>query len=429
GIENGHPWIEFSDGKRGRTIIVGYTAELRERIREEIVIRGIQIPPNEHPWFREDSSKELCPIDLPTLEQTSQSPPAHTDDAQDFTYEEAVPAEFESPPSTPKSQPLSSMKNKTILSRGQEDILKTLIPYAALATNGLVDRFPIVPRTATLIAGPSGVGKSRIVEELAKRLKLPLWNANVSGWQVQGARGDAPTLHNLFEWVQSQKRGIIFLDEVEKTSGTSDWFSSVRLELHDVLDARLPRNFKTPYTKTETLFDFPDECKIVVDEIDRVLGTNERNAKEEEWRKDLQQKLKTRFFIVAAGAWQSEWEPASSTIGFAGHQQEQTKTIDRKKLLKSIAPEILNRFRSEVLFLDPMVEDDYLNFASSLMECMPGDLQSWFSHLCLSEIENALTHQLGMRIFEEAVAKAWVARFMFNLENNLTQSSATKNMV
>ncbi|MFT3991735.1 MAG: AAA family ATPase [Luteolibacter sp.] len=428
GFENNFPWIEFCDSPCGRTVIVGYTAELRERIRQEIVLRGIQIPFSEHPWFREEPHKEIPPIALPDAHESPFTEPLWEDDEIDQPISEPAPPTGSSQKRIPPTAP-SPMKKSTILSRGQEEILKTLIPYAALATNGLVDKFPIVPRTATLIAGPSGVGKSRIVEELAARLKLPLWTANVSGWQVQGARGDAPTLHNLFEWVQDRPRGIIFLDEAEKAYGASDWFSSVRLELHDVLDARLPRNFKTPYMTMETLFDYPEECKIVIDEADRVMSTNERLKKEEQWRKDLERKLKTRFFIVAAGAWQTEWEQSSASIGFGQSTGSRQKTIDRKSLLKSIAPEILNRFRSEIAFLDPMEEDDYINFAATLMEKMPGDLQPWFANLSLGEIENALTHNLGMRIFEELAAKAWVARFMFNVENNNAPSQATKNWI
>ncbi|MFT4177414.1 MAG: AAA family ATPase [Luteolibacter sp.] len=423
GIQNNLPWIEFSDGKRGRTVIIGYTPQLRERIREEIVIRGIQIPVSEHAWFREELTRNQPSISLPETEPFFQIVSELEEEFERFTEEDASRRSSNASHSQSASTPTSSMKKSTILSCGQEEILKTLIPYAALATNGLVDKFPIIPRTATLIAGPSGVGKSRIVAELAERLKLPLWTANVSGWQVQGSRGDTPTLHNLFEWVDINPRGVIFLDEIEKASGTTDWFSSVRLELHDALDARLPRSFKTPFK--EPLFEYPEECKIVDDEDDWVMSTNARIAKEEQWRKDLERKLRTRFFIVAAGAWQTEWDISTSAIGFGESQPNHPKMIDRKNLLKSIAPEILNRFRSEVAFLDPMIEDDYVNFAATLMERMPNDLQPWFANLCLPEIKNALTHNLGMRIFEEAVAKAWVNRFMYNV----TQSQAQQELV
>jgi len=417
GIENGYPWIEFADGTRGRTTIIGYTCELRKRIRQEIVTRGIEIPVVEHSWFREEPHAEIPPIELPTQPvslsaQSAPSPETHTTPNSAASFQQ-----YHTP-----SPSISLMKNTTILSRGQDQILKTLIPYAALATNGLVDKFPIIPRTATLIAGPSGTGKTRVVTELAERLKLPLWTVNMSGWLVQGARGDTPTIHNLFEWVESNPRGIIFLDEIEKIDGASDWFSTVRLEVHDVVDARLPRSIKSPFFTAETLFDYPAESKIVIDEVDRVMGTNERIKKDAEWRRALEKKLKTRFFIVAAGAWQSEWAMPSSSIGFGQPSDVTSKTIERKNLMKAISPEILNRFRCEIAFLEPMDEDDYFNYANTLTERVPSDLQPWFAHVCLAEIENALTHQLGMRIFEEAMAKAWVDRFMHNVTNNLPQT-------
>jgi hypothetical protein len=404
GTDNGNPWIEFADGMLGRTVIYGYTVKLRQRIRDEIITRGIQIPDEDYFWFREESSGGIPCMEL------SRPPASQT---------------LRSNGPTP---PIPCI-NAALLSRGQEEALKTLLPYAALATNGLAATFCMIPRTATLIAGPSGTGKTRIVTELAERLKLPLWTMNMSGWLVQGSRGDSPTIHNLYEWVDANARGIIFLDEIEKIGGSSDWFSAVRLEVHDVCDGRLPYSFRSGSYSAEALFDYPDECNIVVQEPDRIAEADERIRKDGEGRRALERKLKTHFFIVAAGAWQSEWEESTGPIGFGSERTQSRKSIDRKDMIKAIAPEILNRFRSEIVFLEPMLEDDYFAVATLLMERLPPHLMPWFAQLCVTEIPNAMEHQLGMRIFEELLAKAWVEQFMDGVAATIATSEETHDFI
>jgi len=41
GIENGTPWIEYTDGKRDRVALYGHTESLRKRIGNEITARGL----------------------------------------------------------------------------------------------------------------------------------------------------------------------------------------------------------------------------------------------------------------------------------------------------------------------------------------------------------------------------------------------------
>ena len=81
-----------------------------------------------------------------------------------------------------------------------------------------------------------------------------------------------------------------------------------------------------------------------------------------------------------------------------------TERIERKQIKESITPEILQRFRSEILFLTPMTEADYLHAMTSLSAQLPENQRFRFAELAIKSIPSAVEEGLGMRVFEEVYA-------------------------
>jgi len=277
------------------------------------------------------------------------------------------------------------MSGETFLSPGQARALESLRPILKLATGGTRSSLPLNPRTTSLIIGPSGSGKSHLVRTLAHEAGLPFWETNMANWIVMGARNGNSTLASLIRWIQEIKSGVIFLDELDKLSGSGEWTNSIRLEVHDLIDARVPDGAidvsgTTPY---EELNDASD--KTVRKSMIKVI---------------VQEKLRNHFLIVGAGTCQGAWQGKRRQIGFQA-EASSTGPIDRKQILNSIAPEILQRFREEILFLEPLTQADYMQVLIGVIKVLPPHQHVRFAELCLPAINVALGKGLGMRIFEE----------------------------
>lgn len=127
-------------------------------------------------------------------------------------------------------------------------------------------------------------------------------------------------------------------------------------------------------------------------------------------REELQQKLQTRFFIVGGGAWQKLWETddVKPSMGFLPDPSEDGSEVEpsTKDLKSSIQPELLKRFRSEVLVMQPMTKEDYQLLIPKFAECLPAMRQANFIKLAEAGIETAVKEQLGMRFFEEILTRS-----------------------
>ncbi len=249
-------------------------------------------------------------------------------------------------------------------------------------------------RVHTLLTGPSGTGKSFLARALAKEAGLPIWEGNVSTWIVLGARNGNSTLVSLVEWIHKTPKGVIFLDELEKpfpaSSGGSsgaigEWFNSVKMELHDLLDGRVP------------------EAAIQVDDS-TINHTYGGELSDRECRSlikhDVERKLKTSFMVIGAGTWQHLWTETGSTIGFNSATYP-VLSIDHHKLMKFISPEILLRFRQQVLFLIPMAESDFHDVLTTQLGLIAEPQRRRYAELVLRAIPRAIEFGIGMRIFEE----------------------------
>ncbi len=279
-----------------------------------------------------------------------------------------------------------------IYSPTQKGALDLLRPILNLATSPIRPDLSLKTRTHTLVTGPSGSGKSFLAKALAEEDSLPFWEINASSWIVLGARNGNPTFVSLAEWCYRHPRGVIFLDELEKpfpntngTAGDSSWYNAVKMEIHDLLDGRLPEG--AAHVDESILMEnfggqvHPSDIKALV-------------------KSDVERKLKTSFLIVGAGTWQHLWTESKSCIGFNSNSIAKI-SLDHGELIKSISPEILLRFRNQVIFLAPLTRTDFTIVLENQLHLIPRNYQNRFIQLVNEAIPRALEHGLGMRIFEE----------------------------
>jgi hypothetical protein len=275
-------------------------------------------------------------------------------------------------------------KSNNILSPQQEAALQQLQPIARIATSGAVADLPVRPRAHTLLIGSSGSGKSFMARELGRRLNLPVLLINVSSWVILSAKNEPWTASTICEWLDSlgSGGGILALDEIDKLQADSDWKSYIRLEVHDFLDSVIPHAARMPSQPFDDSWGCPTNAEL-------------------QTRTMLTTRLRNKVFVLGCGAWQSAWTGNSRKIGFEGEASNSEKP-SRFQVLDSISPEIRQRFRDDVCWLEPMRLDDYETVSSQISRALtnPGMRKVW-KRLAQPAIERAVAGGLGMRIFEE----------------------------
>jgi hypothetical protein len=185
----------------------------------------------------------------------------------------------------------------------------------------------ITNRTTPLIVGPSGTGKSALVNHFCRSLSIPMITLTPGTWIVVGAKAEPPTTKQLANFLRNYDQGVIFLDEVNKLRNNhleNPWMMSVFNEILALLDGD-----------------------------DRLVGADLTS--------ELIRKMKSRFMIVGAGAWQDEWNACRPTavLGFGG--KSGGGDIDEEIFQQqvrgqhSILPdELLFRFNERFIFLLPL---------------------------------------------------------------------------
>ncbi len=220
-------------------------------------------------------------------------------------------------------------------SEGQKKAYCSLLEIANLFYNVDYKEFEIQARLAPLIVGPSGIGKSTVVREVAKEFGIPCMRLTASNWIVSGAGRDlVPTLLRVHQFVSENDQGILFYDELDKWSGISDWTKHSLGELMDLLD-------RTP----------SQPVKNVV------------------WSSGLLQKLRDSFWMVGSGTWQHLWRDTSKPkMGFGANDDDDTIVANVRRLVETteaIEPELLRRFNRSLIILEPATKTDFRNAAES----------------------------------------------------------------
>ena len=286
---------------------------------------------------------------------------------------------------------------KMILSDQQQQLIENLIPIARIATDG--SRVPlkqvILPRCSSLIVGPSGSGKTYLAKHIANMLDLPCLLINVSTWVLMASRSEPWTWTTIVDWLASLKGGgIIILDEIDKLGGGnngagSEYSSFLRLEIFSLMDGSIPTGIKIQDLSGWSATAFPEASQAV--------------------RLDLENVLQCRVFTIGCGAWQLEWQSNSKTLGFTNEPEPaKAEPPTMEQILNSIQPELRQRFRNKISFLNPMTKPEYEAVAKAISNQIPASYHREWQAQIDEVIRVACETNLGMRAFEELILSVMI---------------------
>lgn len=254
-------------------------------------------------------------------------------------------------------------------SSGQEQAFAALLEMAEAFFATDWPESGLRPRLDPMLVGPSGVGKSHVVRAVGQKLELPILRLTFNEWLVNGAKETPHTLVRVHMFVESNKRGLIHIDELDKfkSAHRTDWSTSVHGELLLLLD----RSLQQP---TRGLL----------------------------WTPFMLAKLRKSFLIIGSGTWQTIWsENAKPKIGFQNKAIVAPRMIQREIEKSGIIPtELYRRFNSELVIIPPATEADYRRGAEMFdLERMARELGVELDYV------NAVNRGLGARWLEETLAR------------------------
>lgn len=148
----------------------------------------------------------------------------------------------------------------------------------------------------------------------AQRRLPPLRSVRERGvWQETG-RGAVATWPSLLEFLLQHETGVIFIDELDKLAGASEWTTYLRSELYSLLDRTVPTDLIRAANLSS---DLPPANPV---------------QKVEQAR--AQVRLRRGMLLVAAGAFQSVWEQSERrAVGFrsdaGGHRHGRDRSSAR----------------------------------------------------------------------------------------------------
>lgn len=266
-----------------------------------------------------------------------------------------------------------------ILTESQTAAIATLFSMGRLffSKERVLPRLSIRP--FPLLVGPTGVGKSHLVERAAFRLGANFMRLTRGDWLVTGSKAERSTMFQVLDRLVASERLALVIDELDKfgqSLGHGDWGASIASDLWNLLDLR----FNTALYLSETTF---------------AAGSALTEA-------DLKRKIRESLWIAGAGTWQDVFEQnrPQSRIGF----NTTVRGVDRDAISASrqINPELLHRFSGDLIFLSyPSLEETEALLVSSGID--------------------ALAHKLGIRVSAGDVD--WNAGGMRALETLATRLS------
>ena len=282
-----------------------------------------------------------------------------------------------------------AMLNAQPLFAHQQQAFAELLSVARVLFDGRWRKLPISPRFNVLLIGPTGLGKTQIVRRVAEALSLPMFEVGTSNWMPLGThhRGACPTWPSLFRFLIQNQRGIIFLDEVDKIAGRSEWSVFVRTEVFELLDRTLPRD--------------------IVDGDYDGDGYAKTPSLDSKTRRLAEGRLRRGILICAAGAFQELWEQSNSRpLGFAVANGDAITHVPAHDALSRALPrELVNRFRGRLLHLRPLNRGDYISMLEATASELPEELRIEFLRLGYRSIDSAIEGQLAVRWLEEVITQ------------------------
>jgi|GEM_PF-7065239 len=189
------------------------------------------------------------------------------------------------------------------LSASQTKCLRVLLGAGRIFFSG---RQPDL-NTNILLAGETGVGKSRVVRELANRIGARYLRVTLQSYIPAGAKGAMPTYDLIAETVEQNQRVVLHLDEFDKIYAPgedSPWIRAIKDGVMNILERQFDRSSV-----------------------------------------ELQHLMKKRLFIVGSGTWQALHDHRG--VGFGA---DAPKNVDIAAD-RVIPPEILRRFHPTIQLL------------------------------------------------------------------------------
>lgn len=240
-------------------------------------------------------------------------------------------------------------------------------------------------RSAFLLLGRTGSGKTFLARELARELQVPFLAISVSDWILLGGvnRGSAATWPAIFDFLERsmQARGaIIFVDELDKCHHDTHWNVFLRSEIFSLCDSRIP------------------------------LGLNDLDGESISGSRLLVggKYLANKTMILAGAAFQHLWDKQSRpTVGFLPTKPT-GELPELPELAKTLPRELINRFSSEIFVLPELAKADYQEMVQTMADTIPDIWRARFLELGIARLDQAVTHQKGVRYVEEILLSAIV---------------------
>ena len=237
----------------------------------------------------------------------------------------------------PPAKPSAPAAREMLTTRSQQAALATLSYLGELFFLAKAFSPQLQLRLFPLLVGPTGVGKSRLVQQAAAEQGANYFKITRSEWLVVGCRAGRPTVHQILDRLCQHERVLLHLDELDKMQidfSGSEWSSSIAGDLWNILDGK----FQVEEYLREYGFEGDHAAHAVV----------------------LREKIARMLWIVGSGTWQSVFEKnrPGTTVGF--RQQNDGVGVDAAAIIRAgvIAPELLHRFNGDLIFLSYPSRDE-----------------------------------------------------------------------
>ena len=205
-----------------------------------------------------------------------------------------------------------------MITPSQQSVIDQILRIWATSKNYPAGIAGIQPRAVPLIAGRSGTGKSTIPKRLSQILHCPLFSISAGSWILRCAneRSGIPTLCLLEEFIETNGKGIIFLDELDKFTAETDWMRAVQQELYALIDL--------------------DSARL-------------------NWSNYYSDAIKGSFCFLCAGTWQDLKPPRA--LGFKSETSAPLNLLEHQR---SIPEELLRRTSHPPLLLPNTSHQEFL---------------------------------------------------------------------
>lgn len=289
------------------------------------------------------------------------------------------------------NKPASPAGDSRIILPHQQNAFDRLIEVAQVCFGTTRRTIPLALRSNSLIVGPSGCGKTFLAQAVANHFDAPFLAVSATDWVLigcsnRGAINTWPAIAHFLHANRKKEGVVILIDEVHHAYGDGAWERFTRVELHSLFDLRLPCGLS---------------ANLDGEDADHPLSPKDLS--------EIEEVLANRTIIIGAGAFQELWEKNDATpIRF--HQKEQAPELPTlKTLTRTLPTELINRFRSELLILPPLVLGDYKLMLETMAQKVPSYLRETFLRLGHARLSEVTRLRHGTRFLEELMLDTLLA--------------------